>query len=99
MQMLLGFAVATAVRPKILLLDEVLAVGGAFFNKEYMKRIKSFQVSCCSRVVASHDLTVASTLTTHAIWMEKGKMCSQRLAKNVIAAYQASFLKTREKLT
>jgi len=99
MRMRLGFAVATAVRPEILLLDEVLAVGDAFFNKKCRERIKSFQLSGCSLVIASHDLTVASTLATHAIWLEKGKMCAQGSARDVVAAYQASFHKTREKRT
>lgn len=99
MRMRLGFAVATAVRPEILLLDEVLAVGDAFFNKKCRERIKSFQLSGCSLVIASHDLTVASTLATHAIWLEKGKMCAHGSARDVVAEYQASFHRTREKLT
>lgn len=94
MRMRLGFAVATAVRPDILLLDEVLAVGDALFKKQCMERIKNFQFSGCSMVIASHDLTVASTLATHAIWLEKGKMRAQGLAGDVVPAYEASFRKT-----
>ncbi len=90
MRVRLGFAVATAVRPDILLLDEVLAVGDAEFNARSLERLKDFQASGCTLVFASHDLEVAAELAMQAIWLDGGHIRAQGAAKDVITAYRGA---------
>jgi ABC-type polysaccharide/polyol phosphate transport system ATPase subunit len=91
MQMRLGFAVATAVKPPILLLDEVLAIGDEKFRERCLKRIQSFQNSGCTLVIATHDLDTALVFATKAAWIDDGRIRLQGKAKEVISAYRASF--------
>lgn len=91
MRMRLGFAVATAVKPEILLLDEILAIGDAEFHHRCLERIRSFQSSGCTIVIATHDLERAEDFVTHAAWLDRGQIQKQGLAKDVISAYRASF--------
>lgn len=91
MHMRLGFAVATAVKPPILLLDEVLAIGDEKFREQCLKSIQSFQSSGCTLVIATHDLDTALAFTTKAAWIDDGRIRLQGEAKEVISAYRASF--------
>jgi ABC-type polysaccharide/polyol phosphate transport system ATPase subunit len=91
MQMRLGFAVATAIEPNILLLDEILAVGDAEFRERCLNRIRAFQNIGCTLVIATHDLETAGDFATHAVWIDQGRIQRQGSAKEVIAAYIASF--------
>jgi ABC-type polysaccharide/polyol phosphate transport system ATPase subunit len=88
MRMRLGFSVATAVKPEILLLDEVFAVGDAEFYARCLERIKAFQNHGCTLVIATHDLTMAHTLASKCIWIDSGCIRLQGPAKTVIEAYQ-----------
>ena len=88
MHLRLGFAVATAVQPDILLLDEILSVGDAEFRDRSSQRLKAFQASGCTLVFAAHDLDVAADLASQAIWLDRGRVRAQGPAKDVIAAYR-----------
>ena len=87
MQMRLGFAVATAIEPDILLLDEILAVGDADFHERCLDRIRAFQNIGCTLVIASHDLDRAREFATHAVWIDQGRIQRMGNAREVIAAY------------
>jgi ABC-type polysaccharide/polyol phosphate transport system ATPase subunit len=91
MYMRLGFSVATAIQPDILLLDEVLAVGDAEFSERCIERLRSFQNAGCTIVLATHDLATAGSLATQAIWLDRGGVRMQGVAEEVIACYRASF--------
>jgi ABC-type polysaccharide/polyol phosphate transport system ATPase subunit len=91
MQMRLGFAVATAIEPNILLLDEILAVGDAEFRERCLDRIRAFQNIGCTLAIATHDLEKATEFATHAVWIDQGRIQRQGLAEEVISAYTASF--------
>jgi ABC-type polysaccharide/polyol phosphate transport system ATPase subunit len=90
MRMRLGFSVATAVEPDILLLDEVLAIGDAEFRDRCLERIRDFQNMGCTVVIATHDLETAGAFATHAMWLDRGRVRFQGIADEVIAAYKAS---------
>ena len=90
MRVRLAFAVATAVRPDVLLLDEILAVGDAEFKARSLERLKAFQASGCTLVFAAHALGVAAELATQAIWLDRGRVRAQGAAKDVIAAYEGT---------
>lgn len=70
----LGFAIATDVRPDILLLDEVLSVGDERFKQKCRKRIEAFWETNVTILVVSHDRKFISQWCDRGIWLEKGKI-------------------------
>jgi len=72
MQVRLGFAVATAMKPDVLILDEVLAVGDAAFRAKCFKRIGSIARDCAI-IFVSHDQSQMARICTHAMLMAAGR--------------------------
>lgn len=68
----LGFAVATDVRPEVLIIDEVLAVGDAEFQQKSAARIRAFHESGSTILVVSHSPTSIKALCNRALWLEHG---------------------------
>lgn len=87
----LGFAVATAVDPDILLLDEILAVGDASFQKKSLDVIKHFRNSGVTILFVSHDLQQIRSLCDKAVWLEGGEVRAWGAAPGVLDQYE-SFL-------
>jgi lipopolysaccharide transport system ATP-binding protein len=69
MQMRLAFAVAVHTAPEILLIDEVLAVGDASFQRKCLQRIAQFKAEGCAIVLVSHDTTLIQQLCDEALWL------------------------------
>jgi len=76
MMMRLGFAVATAWNPTILLVDEVLAVGDETFQRKCIARINSFRERAVSVLLVSHDLAQVRAICSRAIWLDAGAIRS-----------------------
>ena len=72
MNVRLGFAVATAMNPDVLLLDEVLAVGDANFRSKCFQRIGSV-IERCAVIFVSHDAYSVRRICNEVIWMKEGK--------------------------
>ncbi len=72
MAMRLGFSVATAFQPEVLLIDEVLAVGDQAFQDRCLRRINEIQESGATVIMVSHDLGTVQKLCTRAIWLDAG---------------------------
>jgi len=72
MAMRLGFSVATAFQPEILLIDEVLAVGDQAFQDRCLRRISDIQAGGATVIVVSHDLGTVQKLCRRAIWLDDG---------------------------
>lgn len=70
----LGFAIATVVEPKILILDEVLSVGDAKFRKKSEKKIMSMFDSGVTVLFVSHSLEQVQRLCNKAMILEKGQL-------------------------
>jgi ABC-type polysaccharide/polyol phosphate transport system ATPase subunit len=70
----LGFAIATDVRPDILILDEVLSVGDQSFKNKCQHRIDRFLNGDTTVLVVSHDLDFIRTACDKAIWLERGQI-------------------------
>jgi len=68
----LGFALATAIRPEILILDEVLAVGDEIFRRKCYARMEQFFKSGCTILFVSHSLNYITEICTRAILVESG---------------------------
>lgn len=74
MMMRLGFALATANRPDILLVDEALAVGDASFQQKSLSRFDKFKKEGSAIVIVSHDLNLLQMISDRMIVMDKGKI-------------------------
>ena len=85
----LGFAVATAMRPDVLITDEVLAVGDESFQKKCIRWIEGFMESGGTLLLCSHSTYHIQTLCRRALWVHHGQV---RMEGN-------SFDVTREYLT
>lgn len=68
----LGFAVAVEVNPDVLLIDEVLAVGDASFQRKCIDRIRKFRASGKSLLIISHDLNTIRSLSDRILLLDHG---------------------------
>lgn len=68
----LGFAVATMVKPDILICDEVLAVGDYKFQEKCQERMQSMLDGGTTLLYVSHDINTVRRLCDHVLWLEKG---------------------------
>lgn len=86
----LGFGVATDVKPDVLLIDEVLAVGDEAFRAKSLDRIEFLMDGGTSVVMVSHSLPMIEKLCERAIWFDRGYVKAMGPAKDVVDAYKAS---------
>jgi lipopolysaccharide transport system ATP-binding protein len=77
MQARLTFAVATAVDPDILIIDEALAVGDARFQLKSFDRVRQFRRQGKSILLVSHDINQVVSICDHAILLERGCIFAQ----------------------
>lgn len=86
MQVRLGFAVATALQPDVLLIDEVLAVGDAAFRAKSINRLKSIANKCATIVVA-HNIQVLANLCDTGFYLKEGHPVDYGPIDKVLATY------------
>jgi len=86
----LGFAIATDVKPDILVLDEVLSVGDESFKNKSQRRIDSFWNANTTILVVSHDLQFIQQTCNQAIWLDRGKIRFTGNADEVVQYYLQS---------
>lgn len=84
----LGFAVATAVNPDVLLVDEVLSTGDATFREKARRRILDLMKRARAVVYVTHDLESAKEICNRAIEIEEGKIVADGPARKIITAYE-----------
>lgn len=94
MQLRLAFAVAAFLEPEILIIDEVLAVGDAEFQKKCLGKMDEVSKSGRTVLFVSHDLSAVSTLTKKSIFLDKGKVKQFNTTPAVIQAYSSNFTQT-----
>jgi lipopolysaccharide transport system ATP-binding protein len=84
----LAFAVAAHLEPDILIVDEVLAVGDAEFQKKCLGSMKDATSKSGRTVIfVSHNLQAVSNLCSNAIWLDKGSIKATGDAKSVASTY------------
>jgi ABC-2 type transport system ATP-binding protein len=88
----LAFATATSETAEILLVDEILSVGDAGFREKSRNRLLELIDSGAAVVLVSHDMSAVRSLATRAIWLESGKVKMSGNPKEVVSAYEKSFL-------
>ena len=95
MQVRLGFAVAAHLDPEILLIDEVLAVGDAEFQKKSLGRLEHVAHEGRTVVFVSHDLGAISSLTTTCLYLDQGTTRLMGPTAEVVRRYQSDSLGRR----
>ncbi|MHB8806700.1 MAG: ABC transporter ATP-binding protein [Anaerolineaceae bacterium] len=92
MQARLGFSVATAWVPDILVLDEVLAVGDAAFQQKCNTRILEFREQGSTIIIVSHSPSTIASLCQRAIWLDHGSIICAGNANEVSEKYNFAVL-------
>lgn len=87
MHLRLAFAVATIIRPEILLMDEWLSVGDAAFNEKAEQRLSDLVKSSRILVIASHSRELIERTCNRAMWFEHGKLKLDADPRTVCEAY------------
>ena len=89
----LGFSIATMVKPDILIVDEILAVGDYKFRQKCEKRMKELLAGGTTLLYVSHNINEVLRLCDHALWIDKGVERMQGDAKTVCDAYMQEMKK------
>lgn len=89
MQMRVAFSVATAFRPEILIVDEAMSVGDAYFQHKSFDRIREFQKQGTTLLIVSHDRGAIQTLCNRAILLERGTVIKDSNPEEVMDFYNA----------
>ncbi|TPK82012.1 ABC transporter ATP-binding protein [Mesorhizobium sp. B2-4-17] len=100
MQARLAFALATAERPDVLIVDEVLSVGDSYFQHKSFDRIRGFKAAGTSIILVTHSMGDVRTLCDRVILLDKGHVLKDGQPDEVIDYYNALIAaKENEKLT
>src|SRR5262249_2947814 len=89
MQIRLAFSVAASVSPDILVVDEVLAVGDAYFQQKCIRRIREFREQGVTILVVSHDPSAVKTLCDRALLLHDGRIAEDGAPVGVLERYNA----------
>ena len=83
----LGFSIATLVYPDILIVDEVLGVGDAAFQKKCEQKMQELRANGTTMLFVSHSVEQVEEVCNHAIWLKKGSLVMEGACEEVCAAY------------
>ena len=89
MQVRLAFAVATAVRPEILIVDEALSVGDSYFQHKSFGRIRAFREAGTTLLLVSHDRSAIASICDRAILLHEGLVRMDGEPEQVLDLYNA----------
>lgn len=89
MQMRVAFSVATAFRPLLLIVDEALSVGDAYFQHKSFERIREFQQQGTALLIVSHDRMAIQSLCGRALLLDRGHLVKDGDPEEVMDFYNA----------
>jgi len=89
MQMRLAFSVATAIRPDILIVDEALSVGDAYFQHKSFDRIREFRKQGTTLLIVSHDKAAIQSICDRAILLNAGLLAMEGEPEAIMDYYNA----------
>jgi len=89
MQVRLAFSVATAIRPDILIIDEALSVGDAYFQHKSFERIKKYSKQGTTLLIVSHDKQAIQSICNRAILINAGHIETEGKPEVVMDYYNA----------
>ena len=90
MKVRLGFAVAAHLQPEVLLIDEVLAVGDAEFQKRCLGKMSGIAESGRTILFVSHNMAAVSQLCSRVLWLQKGQTEAVGPADDIVRRYLLS---------
>lgn len=90
MTLRLAFAAAIHTDPDVLLIDEVLAVGDAFFQHRCLHRIRQLQSRGCTVVLVTHDLPAVLEFCRECLWLEAGRVAAHGDVRDVVRRYESA---------
>jgi lipopolysaccharide transport system ATP-binding protein len=88
----LAFAVAAFLEPEILLIDEILAVGDAVFQRRCVERMTQLAQSGCSLLFVSHNLDLIPRFCGNAVLLDQGRLVEEDDVNVVLSHYRESLL-------
>jgi len=89
MQMRVAFSVATARRPDILIVDEALSVGDAYFQHKSFDRIRAFRKQGTTLLLVSHDKQAIQSVCDRAILLDGGRLAREGRPEEIMDYYNA----------
>ncbi len=89
MQMRLAFSLATAKRPDVLIVDEALSVGDAYFQHKSFERIREFRKQGSTLLIVSHDKGAILSICDRAILLDSGRVTKEGGPEEVVDFYNA----------
>jgi len=87
MQARLGFAIATLIKPDILIVDEILSVGDAHFKEKCENKMAELKEGGTTLVLVSHSIEQVLSVCKHAVWINKGTLMKIGDVKEVCDEY------------
>jgi lipopolysaccharide transport system ATP-binding protein len=94
MRVRLAFAVAAHLEPEILVVDEVLAVGDAVFQRKCLGRMQDVATEGRTVLIVSHQLDMIQSFCSRAIWLNNGRVAADGEANVVVSQYLHSVFDT-----
>jgi ABC-2 type transport system ATP-binding protein len=88
----LAFSVAINVDPRLLIIDEVLAVGDVTFQKRCLEKFVEFRNDGRTIVLVTHDLASVRNMCDRAVWLKSGRVTGEGDPKELVEAYTESML-------
>ena len=88
MQSRLMFATATAIRPEVLIIDEVLGAGDAYFLAKSKRRVEALVATGCTLLLVSHAMSQVLELCDRVIWLDGGRVRASGQAFPIVKAYE-----------
>ncbi len=84
----LGFAVATAQMPEVLIIDEVLSVGDIAFQEKSAARIREFREAGATILLVSHSMGAVKKMCSRAAWLDHGRVMAVDQAEAVVEKFE-----------
>jgi len=91
MQVRLAFAVAAHLEPEVLLIDEVLAVGDAEFQKKCLGKMSEATKQGRTVLFVSHNMLAVADLCPRSLWLEQGQIVARGATDEIIDAYLGKY--------
>jgi len=97
MKVRLGFAVAAHLEPEILIIDEVLAVGDAEFQRKCLGKIRDFAGTGRTILFVSHNMAAVRTLCSRVLWLQDGRVRDEGPPERIVPEYMSAYLQLSDR--
>jgi lipopolysaccharide transport system ATP-binding protein len=98
MQSRLEFACATAIKPEILIVDEILGAGDAYFAVKSSMRMERLAKSGCTLILVSHSMAQVLQFCERCIWIDSGQIRRDGPARDVVGEYEVHMSELADQL-